>query len=95
MSAMNETESFATPKDGKWHVVPNTFGLQSIMGKECEITLEPRPYYCDRGNFLAKIFAFGNLWRDLDDNDGWPRYFFDEERAKAEIEAWLAKRKQI
>lgn len=31
---------------------------------------------------------------NLDEQDGWPRYYFDETRAKAEIEAWLLKRQQ-
>jgi hypothetical protein len=65
-----------------------------VVGKECVITLEPRPHYCDRGNYLAKILATGELGRDLDESDGWPRYYFDLERAKLEIEAWMKKRKQ-
>jgi len=30
----------------------------------------------------------------MDAADGWPRYYFDLERAKAEIEAWMRKRKE-
>ena len=68
----------------------------SIRGKECEITLEPRPAYCDRGNYLAKLFPQlgSSLARDLDHADGWPRYYHDFDRAKLEIEAWLKKRGQ-
>lgn len=69
-----------------------------IEGRDCEISLEPRPFYCDRGNWVAKI----HLKRDgdwvklnLDEQDGWPRYYFDYDRAMAEIEAWLIKRKQM
>jgi hypothetical protein len=67
---------------------------QGLVFPQGEITLEPRPPYCDRGNFIAKIFPQpgSELARDLDDQDGWPRYYFDEARAKAEIEAWLKKR---
>ena len=83
-----------TPRDGKWHDVPDTNGMQAIMGKECEIILERRPRYCDRGSLLAKIFPWGNLGREFDDSDGFPRYYFDEQRAKLEIEAWLIKRRQ-
>jgi hypothetical protein len=66
-----------------------------ITGKECLITLEPRPAYCDRGNWIAKIFPMGELAQEIDEADGWPRYYFNEERAKLEIEAWLIKRKQV
>ena len=72
----------------------NRGSYQEIEGKECLITLEPRPHYCDRGNWLAKIFPCGNLISEIDGQDGWPRYFFDEERAKLECEAWLTKRGQ-
>jgi hypothetical protein len=65
-----------------------------IAGRECEISIEPRPRYCDRGNWLAKLHATGALALDIDAADGWPRYYFDLERAKAECEAWLLKRGQ-
>jgi len=67
---------------------------QEICGRECVITLEPRPPYCDRGNFVAKLFPQGELAREIDQQDAWPRYYFDEQRAKLEIEAWLVKRGQ-
>lgn len=68
-----------------------------INGLECTIYLEQRPAYCDRGNWLAKLDAIGGteLAIELDDQDGWPRYYFDLERAKLEIEAWLVKRGQV
>jgi len=69
-------------------------GYESIRGRECEITLEPRPSYCDRGNWLAKLFPSGALLRKIDGHDGWPRYYFNIDRAKAEIESWLKKRGQ-
>ena len=65
-----------------------------IRGKDCLIALEPRPPYCDRGNWIAKIYPTGELARDLDHHDGWPRYYFDQARARLEIEAWLVKRGQ-
>jgi len=67
---------------------------QEITGKECLIILERRPGYCDRGNFIAKLFPHGALELSIDEADGWPRYYFDEERAKLEVEAWLKKRGQ-
>ncbi len=84
-----------------WHTHtdgPTTW--QSIDGIDCTIYLEPRPHYCDRGDFIAKIFlkegatVEQRLRLNLDEQDGWPRYYFDEGRAKLEIEAWLKKRKQ-
>lgn len=76
----------------KW---TNHDGWQEIAGKECLISLEPRPTYCDRGNWIAKLLPTGELARDIDNADGWPRYYFDETRAKLEIEAWLKKRRQL
>jgi hypothetical protein len=74
-----------TERDGYW----------TVSGRECVITLEPRPHYCDRGNFIAKLTSMsGSLARDLDDADAWPRYYFDFERAQLEVEAWLTKRDQ-
>lgn len=69
-------------------------GYEQIQGRECLITLEPRPHYCDRGKYIAKLFPEGKLALDIDDQDGWPRYYFDLDRAKAEVEAWLVKRGQ-
>lgn len=87
------------------------FNYDFVEGKHCFIHLEKRPPYCDRGNYLAKIFVKDMLQDalqlmtsgrmtnkdftlEIDDQDGWPRYYFDEGRAKAEIEAWLVKRKE-
>src|ERR1700741_2952310 len=67
---------------------------EEITGKECLITLEPRPPYCDRGNWIAKLFPTGKLVCEIDEADAWPRYYFSKRRAKLEIEAWLAKRGQ-
>lgn len=86
---------------GVWRVEQLSAGYTSwhaINGKDCYITLEPRPHYCDRGNWLAKISA--THFSDehalyIDGQDGWPRYFFDLDRAKLEIEAWLKKRGQV
>ena len=69
-------------------------GYQELVGEDFSITLEPRPHYCDRGNFIAKYFTSNHL-KAIDDCDGWPRYYFDEQRAKLEIEAWLLKRNLI
>lgn len=78
----------------KWINHINSGNFQEIRGKECVVTLETRPSYCDRGNFIAKLFTHGSLVMEIDSADGWPRYYFDETRAKLEIEAWLTKRGQ-
>lgn len=70
-------------------------GYQEIYGKQCSITLEPRISYCDRGNWIAKLHPVGELAMEIDGCDGWPRYYFDEERAKLELVAWLKKRQQL
>lgn len=66
-----------------------------IEGKDCLISLEKRPHYCDRGNYIAKLFPNGSLATEIDEQDGWPRYYFSFERASQEIEAWLEKRGQL
>jgi len=71
-----------------------------IEGKDCTIWLEPRAGWCDRGNWVATLSVrkpLEQLCRDglyIDDADGWPRYYFDLDRAKLEIEAWLSRRGQ-
>jgi hypothetical protein len=81
----------AEPLQGVW---TEQDGVQSLRVEQCEIILEPRQRYCDRGNFIAKIFPIpgSDLDRDLDEQDAWPRYYMDEKRAKLEIDAWLKKR---
>lgn len=66
----------------------------SINGKNCLITIEMRQKYCDRGDYLAKIFTDG-VQLFIDYQDGWPRYYFDLERALLEVEAWLRKKGQM
>jgi len=70
--------------------------FEAIRGRDCEITLDRRPYYCDRGNYIARLeTARGSpLALSIDGADMWPRYFFNYYHAKAEIEAWLKKRGQ-
>lgn len=54
----------------------------------CEVTLEPRPHYCDRGRWIGKVF-----WvPDIDSADSFPRYYMDLERAKSELSEWLEMR---
>lgn len=66
-----------------------------IHGKECFVSLTKQNPGCDRGNFLAVLSASGGLAIEMDACDLWPRYYFDFERAKLEVEAWLKKRGQF
>jgi hypothetical protein len=79
-----------------WETWPDPAGDDELLrGKDCAITLGRRPHYCDRGNFLAQLDYWGKLSLEIDAADGWPRYYFDRDRAKLEIEAWLQKRGQV
>lgn len=93
---MNTWQTVTTDTDGK-AITPH----QTLRGRHWTIYLIPRPTYCVRGNWLAQLHP------NIDDQprhdvegsyvgeqDLWPRYYFDEDRAKAEVEAWLTKRKQ-
>ena len=69
-----------------------------IQGADCRVFLVPRPNHCDRGRFLAQLDLDPRREPEalhVDSADLWPRYYFDFERAKAEVEAWLIARKQV
>lgn len=72
-------------QDRTWH----------IFGKSCWIWMDQRPHYCDRGNWLARLECTDREFaREIDWQDGWPRYYMDLDRAKLEIEDWMKKRGQ-
>jgi hypothetical protein len=77
----------------EWNLMEDKYW--EVETPQCQITLEPRPVHCDRGNWIAKLHTVGGsqLSRDIDGADLWPRYYFDLERAKLEIEAWLDNRR--
>jgi len=58
-----------------------------------KITVELRPIYCDRGNFLVKVH--GDLAIALDADDGFPRYYFGPLACADEILAWMRVRKLL
>jgi hypothetical protein len=62
----------------------------SIERPYCEVTIERRQPYCDRGSYIAQVFPRGRYVREFDVQDGWPRDDFAWARMRAEIEAWLA-----
>jgi hypothetical protein len=53
----------------------------------------------DRGRYVAKLFVLSGskLALAIDHADGWNpgRYYFDEGRAKAEVETWLLFRGEL
>lgn len=57
----------------------------SLQVGTAQVTIEPRPPYCDRGHWYGKVFGL-----HTDSQDGFPRYFMDLDRAKAEMSEWLA-----
>jgi hypothetical protein len=74
-------------KEFKWELMPGALGgYWEVQYKNVHISIEPRPHYCDRGRWVAKISAT-EMW--LDEADCWPRYYFDLERAKLECEAFM------
>jgi len=73
----------------KWEFKENKWWEINYHG--VGICIEPRPAYCDRGNWVAKVFEPGLLY--LDSSDGWPRYYFNLTRAKLEVEDFLRRRK--
>jgi len=62
----------------------------SLETNLCEITIENRPNYCDRGRYIVKVFSTSN---ELCVADGFPRYYFDFNAMMTEIKAWMEARK--
>jgi len=92
-------EELQTTPISQWVAVVHTSGFSylNIRGKHCMIALEPRPDYCNRGRFLAKLEVLESAKLFIDWADGWNpgRYYFNLERAKAEIEDWMRARNQF
>lgn len=79
----------------KWEYVPEYKHFR-IRGPVCEITLEKRPDYCDRGRVMAKVFSFDFNALPIDPEDCWSpgRCYFNLQYAIEEIESWMKARKQ-
>ena len=67
----------------------------SVRVPQALITIEPRPSYCDRGNFIVKVFPRGDLALSLDDADAFPRYYFGVRACADELLAWMQARQLI
>lgn len=59
-----------------------------FLNKEDKITIQPRPFYCNRGRFQVNVFSNpGKYYVDI--QDGFPRYYFDFQAMISEIKAWI------
>jgi hypothetical protein len=64
-----------------------------INAGQALITIEPRPIYCDRGNFLVHVDPRGDLALSLDGADGFPRYYFGVQACADEVHEWMRVRR--
>jgi hypothetical protein len=76
--------------EGWRHITPAT-GINwwsyrvTVGARRYEVTVEPRPVYCDRGHWVGKVHGVP----DVDGQDAFPRYYMDLSRAKLELADWL------
>jgi hypothetical protein len=63
-------------------------GIELIQGATVFVALAKAPKFATEGRLIATLVQCGP--RQGERHKGWPRYFFDAQRAKREIEAWLA-----
>lgn len=68
------------------------YGEFRVYGRNCFVWVSERPAYCDRGAYLAHLEVTDPRALSVDGADLWPRYYFDEGRMRAEVEAWMRKR---
>jgi hypothetical protein len=61
------------------------YGCHNLHVGRVHVWIEKRPPYCDRGHFLGHVMGVPTL----DHQDGFPRYYMNLDRAKAELEEWL------
>lgn len=57
-----------------------------IANTHAHVWIQKRPAYCDRGHWIANVDGISTI----DGADAFPRYFMNLERAKLEMEEWLA-----
>lgn len=67
----------------------------SLRTADVIVWMSARPHYCDRGRVMVNVVSHNILKVDVDAADGFPRYYFSIERAKAEMADWLAARGQV
>lgn len=89
----SETGSFDA-----WVPVLNAPPKADDYGEESRyhLWINPRPWYCDRGDWSMHVDAEGTARLCLDEQDGFPRYFFGSaEEVKEQFTRWVNKRKEI
>lgn len=64
----------------------DTYGCWIFRLGKAWVWIQARPAYCDRGHYQANVEGVGGI----DYADSFPRYFMDLDRAKAEMQEWLA-----
>lgn len=62
----------------------------SLRRGGAHVWLVSRPGYCDRGRWACGVDGI----RSIDDQDAFPRYFMNLDRAKLEMQDWLESRLQ-
>lgn len=63
--------------------------------KDGQLTIQKRPPYCDRGNYIVNVFVnIDSLDLHIDEADMFPRYYFDLGCLVKEMNLWVMKRKQ-
>lgn len=95
MSAtLRHRDAHPTAAVGEW--VRRGFGW-SVRGLRCEVQLQRRPSYCDRGDFAMHVLVDpgAELEVNVDAHDGLPRYVFFEDAAKLQAMEWLRRRRQL
>ena len=76
--------------DGYQEAIVGAQDTDSDSPGHFRIALINRPSYCDRGKFHVLVDNFG--CRGLDCQEGFPRYYFSEQRAKEEMQEWVNER---
>lgn len=69
-----------------------------VEGKDCIVSVEPRPHYCDRGRWIVKPRlkpGRSSIDLNVDEHDGFPRYYFGDVALANELMAWLRARGQV
>jgi len=83
-------------RDLKWRTVKDSLLGVSVLELNYRgvcINIEPRPGYCDRGNYIAQLVSPGPLFIDV--ADMWPRYYFDLFVAQEECGKFIRKRELL